>query len=129
MQAAAHHLCDGMARRVWAEFRITDVEWRIMALLADQGEVSVADIGQSVFMEQPQVAKAIHRLIAVGYVSKCKDRKDRRVQYLALTKRGTLATQRLLAVAREYQRRLDDIIGADRESLDRAFDSLLRESL
>ncbi len=129
LTAAAEHLCAGIARRIWAEFRLTDAEWRILALLADRGDVLVADVEGLVYLEQRRIAKAVHRLVALDYVEKYKDKSDKRILYLALTRRGVLMAQRLLAVAREYQRNLEEVTGPDWKSLERALGNLLREPL
>lgn len=98
-----------------------------MLLVADTGQLSVTEVEKRSFVHKPKVAKAIHRLVAVGFLSKHREPADKRRQILTLTEHGVGMAERLLSVVFEFQEVLNDIAGDHGSSLDAALASLMRE--
>tara|TARA_R100000322_G_scaffold9788_8_gene6182 strand:+ start:6040 stop:6513 length:474 start_codon:yes stop_codon:yes gene_type:complete len=75
--------------------------WRVLAVLAVNGSVTMSDIASYAMIEQPTASRMVDRLVADGLVERRKGDADRRVRSLALTDRGreSYAAVRNLAFA------------------------------
>ena len=94
------------AERYRAEAGISIPEWRVLAHLAQAGEVSVRDIHERVDMDKPKVSRAASRLEEAGLVAKVENGSDRRLVSLSLTPEGRAVMARLAPLALAYQAEL-----------------------
>ncbi len=101
------------ARHYRDQFDISIPEWRVVAHLAQSGKVSVREIHQRVDMDKSKVSRAAARLEAAGYVAKESGQHDRRLVELSLTPRGQALMDSLAPIARAYQDRFVQELGAD----------------
>jgi DNA-binding MarR family transcriptional regulator len=75
--------------RVYQErFGLSRAEWRVMAHLSQEAEVSVREIHARVDMDKSKVSRAATRLEEAGIVTKRISDHDRRLVVLALTDKG-----------------------------------------
>lgn len=129
MAVAAERLSAGMAKRYRNEFGISVAEWRVLVHVSDAGEVSIREIQSRVHLEKSKASRATSRLEASGYLSKSENPADRRLLALSLTPKGKALMSELLAVAQEFQARLDLLIGADKAAFDKVLDTFMEEDL
>lgn len=129
MTVAAERLSAGMARRYREEFGITVAEWRVLVHVADAGSVSIRDIHERVHLEKSKASRAASRLEAAGLLTKEVNEDDRRLIALALTEEGHAMMDRLTAIARDYQDRLDRLVGPHLGALNAALDTFISEDL
>jgi MarR family transcriptional regulator for hemolysin len=80
--------------------------WVVLSALSDVGIVSQAALASHVHLEGATITHHVDRLEAVGLVQRRLDPTDRRVRRLELTPAGEQLHDRLLAAAREFDRRL-----------------------
>lgn len=106
LAAAAERVSRDFAETYRREFGISVPEWRVLAHLAQAGEVSVRDIEGRVAMEKSKVSRAATRLEAAGYVAKRINTDDRRLVSLSLTDEGQALMQKLIPLALDYQTQL-----------------------
>lgn len=106
LAAAAERVSRDFAETYRRQFGISIPEWRVLAHLAQAGEVSVRDIEGRVAMEKSKVSRAASRLEAAGYVAKRINPGDRRLVSLSLTEEGHALMQRLIPLALDYQTQL-----------------------
>ena len=97
-------------------------EWRVLAVLAESGEVGVVDLANAALSPQPTVTHAVRRLEARGLVTRTAGATDRRQRIVAVTEEGGALTRRLISEAR----RLESAALADLGGLDGLVEPLRR---
>lgn len=89
--------------RVYQErFGLSRAEWRVMAHLSQEAEVSVRDIHARVDMDKSKVSRAATRLEEAGVITKRISDHDRRLVVLALTEKGAAMMAELAEAAVVY---------------------------
>mgnify|MGYP003382191258 CR=1 FL=1 len=127
LAAAAERVSRDFAEIYRRQFGITIPEWRVLAHLAQAGEVSVRDIESRVAMEKSKVSRAASRLEAAGYVAKRANTGDRRLVSLSLTNEGHALMLRLTPLALDYQARLQAQLGPHCAPLTAALKTILEK--
>jgi DNA-binding MarR family transcriptional regulator len=125
LAAAAERVSRDFADVYRRQFGISIPEWRVLAHLAQEGEVSVRDIEGRAAMEKSKVSRAASRLEAAGYVAKQVNPGDRRLVSLTITDKGRALMARIVPHALDYQARLVAALGADGPALARALRGIL----
>ena len=93
--------------RVYGErFGIDIPEWRIIATLGDRGRARAQDIALSTRMHKSVVSRAVARLMALGWVARTANARDRREAPLSLTGTGRDIYAELVPIVLDYQDRL-----------------------
>jgi len=106
---------------------LTVPEWRVLAHLAQSGEVSVRDIEARVGMEKSRVSRAASRLEGAGFVEKRDHPQDGRLVSLTLTDAGRALMERLVPLALDYQAGLKARLGAADRGLSEALRMILED--
>lgn len=127
LAAAAERVSHEFAVTYRREFGISIPEWRVLAHLSQEGEVSVREIEARVAMEKSKVSRAASRLEAAGYVAKRVNADDRRLVVLNLTEGGRALMARLVPMALAYQRELLAALGPEAAPLSAALATILAE--
>lgn len=93
--------------RIYQErFGLSRAEWRVMAHLSQQAEVSVREIHARVDMDKSKVSRAATRLEEAGIITKRISDSDRRLVVLALTDKGASMMAELAEAAVDYHAKL-----------------------
>lgn len=116
------------ATRYQAAYGISIAEWRVVAHLAQGGEVSVRDIHARVHMDKSRVSRAAARLEVAGYVRKHQNTDDRRLVTLTLTERGAQMMRELGEMAQKFDEELRARLSQDQDGLASGVTRLLGES-
>jgi DNA-binding MarR family transcriptional regulator len=84
---------------------LTVAEWRLLAVVARQGEASANEICRHTAMDKVRVSRAVGRAVTRGLVERRVDRRDRRRALLSLTPLGRALHDSILpqALAREAE--------------------------
>lgn len=101
---------EGMYRE---EFSITQIEWRVIALLAEFAPMSVKELAERIAVEDYAVTRAVGRLGKRGYLSRRVDRHDRRRVELRLTKAGREVFSRIAPVALAIEREVFGVLSTE----------------
>lgn len=113
LAVVAQRVSRAFAQRYRDEFGLSVAEWRVLAHLAQSGNVSVREVFARVELDKPRVSRAAARLEAAGYVSKQPDPRDGRLVALALSPAGRALMDRLMPMAQAFDAELDAILGPD----------------
>lgn len=115
--------------RLYATFGVGIPEWRVLAVLGEQGPVTANQICHVTYMDRAIVSRAVSELVEKGYVSRQGDAKDRRRIILHLTQSGAMLCSRIVPAARARQEKLLSVLNSN--EIDRLFDSLytIREKI
>lgn len=100
----AGRLSDGLATVYQERFGITIPEWRVIAHLAGNKNVSIREIFVRVAMDKSKVSRAAARLELVGFVEKNVNAADRRLIELRLTAKGRRLFEAIEPLALAYER-------------------------
>lgn len=90
-------------------FGITIAEWRVLAHLSQQDEVSIREIFGRVDLDKVKVTRAAQRLEARGLVCKTGNAADRRLVSLTLTQDGRRLMHEIVPLALRFEQ---ELIGA-----------------
>jgi DNA-binding MarR family transcriptional regulator len=103
LAVAAGRLSREFSRIYQERFGLSRAEWRVMAHLSQQAEVSVREIHARVDMDKSKVSRAATRLEEAGVITKRVSEADRRLVVLALTEKGVAMMDELAEAARAFQ--------------------------
>lgn len=78
-------------------------EWRVLAVLAESGEVRVVDLANAALSPQPTVTHALRRLEERGLVVRKHGPDDRRQRLVSITPSGTQLATTLTAEAKALE--------------------------
>jgi DNA-binding MarR family transcriptional regulator len=107
-------------------FGLSRAEWRVMAHLSQEAEVSVREIHARVDMDKSKVSRAAARLEEAGIVTKQVSQRDRRLVVLALTAKGEAMMAELTRTAEAYQAELTARLGPEAGGFLAGLDALMR---
>jgi DNA-binding MarR family transcriptional regulator len=109
-------------------FGITIPEWRVIAHLSQNRNVSVREIHERVDMDKAKVSRAAARLEAIGVIEKKVNEEDRRLVELQLTKKGSRLFAEIEPLALAYERKvLSRLSREERSSFRAVVDRLLAQ--
>lgn len=126
LAVAAARVSRAFERRYMAEVGISVPEWRVLAHLSQEGEVSVREIEARADMEKSKVSRAASRLERQGLIEKRENPGDRRLVMLSLTTNGRAVMARLVPLAAEFQAELRALLGEGLQGFDKGLAAITR---
>jgi DNA-binding MarR family transcriptional regulator len=109
-----------------SRFGISIPEWRVMAVLAMQPELSAAQVAERTAMDKVAVSRAVSSLLEKGRIERSVSPGDRRRSILKLSAEGTRIYREVVPLALRHEQSLLDVLdAADRDALERILDTLL----
>jgi DNA-binding MarR family transcriptional regulator len=102
----ANKLATGASSTYRKHFGVGVVEWRVIALLAVEDNITANRICQVIGLDKSAVSRSLQMLEASGRISGQVDSKDGRRYAVSLTPEGKALHDRVLKVALERERRL-----------------------
>jgi DNA-binding MarR family transcriptional regulator len=109
-----------LAQVYQARFGISIPEWRVIAHLAENRNVSVREVFERVAMDKSKVSRAAARLEMGGFVEKKVNSADRRLVELRLTRKGRALFEQIEPLALEYERGALAALSAEEAAVFRA---------
>lgn len=97
-------------------FDIGVIEWRVLAMLKVESNISANRICQVIGLDKAAVSRALKQLQVSGHVSFIKDQQDGRSSFVQLTQQGINLHDKIYAVALEREKLL--LAGVSQEDLD-----------
>jgi DNA-binding MarR family transcriptional regulator len=95
-----------VARAYETRFGLKTPEWRLVAVLAEDGELTLLDLMARTAMDKVTVSRAAQGLVERGLAAKSLDARDRRSRRLALTAEGRRLHAEVAPAALELEREL-----------------------
>jgi DNA-binding MarR family transcriptional regulator len=120
----ANKLATGASGTYRKHFGVGVVEWRVIALLAVEDNITANRICQVIGLDKSAVSRSLQLLEASGRISGQADSKDGRRYAVSLTAEGKALHDRVLKVALERERRL--LSGLSPEEVDTLVNLLSR---
>lgn len=120
----ANKLSSGASACYRKHFGVGVVEWRLVALLAVESNITANRICQAIGLDKGAVSRSLKQLEEAGYVAFSKDESDGRRMLITLTPSGKCLHDRIIKVAlKREELLLGDFSDAE---LDTLVDLLLR---
>lgn len=113
MARAAERITMGFARYYGSHYGLNRPEWRCIALLGENGELSAADVAERADLHRTQVSRAVSALENRMWLRRMPDPEDRRSERLELTRKGMRVYEELVQAARLYEGKLCAALGED----------------
>ena len=88
-------------------------EWRVLFHLGIYGEMTAKEIGGRARMHKTKISRAVQKLADRRFLTRVRDKADRRSERLSLTPLGRAAYEDLRTVAHEYDVALTERFSAD----------------
>lgn len=115
-----------IAARYAKTFDLTVPEWRIIAVLGRQPDLTAKEVAEATEMDKVAVSRAVAKLVASKRVVARADRDDARRQILSLTAQGETVHARIAPIALASEQRLLATLDVrERGQLDALVDRLL----
>lgn len=112
----SNKLSSGASNCYRKHFNIGVIEWRVLAMLKVEPDISANRICQVIGLDKAAISRAIKPLLESEYVSIAKDSQDGRSSLIRLTPKGQDLHDRILVVALERERLL--LNGISKKELD-----------
>ncbi len=125
LASVAREISVSLARKYEHAFGISIPEWRVMAHLAEVSTCSSGDIVARTAMDKAKVNRAVTRLVAAGLVLAATSISDRRLNVLALSRKGRAIYKRIVPIALDHEAAMTETLSsAERETLLRVLTKL-----
>lgn len=124
LSVAANAVSQLIARSYEEKFGLKIPEWRLLAVLADEGPLTQQMLCGRTIMDKVTVMRAAQGLLRRGMIKRLPNDRDGRSHRLQLTKAGQQLYARIVPLALKYESQL--LAGIEKREIDR-FEELLRE--
>ncbi len=107
----------GFFRPIFNTYDITEQQWRIFRLLAENGTLDFQDLADKACILRPSLTGILSRLEKTGYVVKLKPTNDQRRVFLKLTNQGEKIHSQLKPLIDEQYKQIDILMTPERTKL------------
>jgi len=111
-----YRLADLVSREFAAVYKdrldLTRPEWRVLAGLGQHGTLTAKLLGEQSAMHKTKVSRAVAELERRRWLVRTPDENDRRIEHLTLTRAGHAAYGEIVPLAKAFERRLSQAMGA-----------------
>ena len=112
----AGKMSEQFAAQYQNQFDITVAEWRVLAHIVYDDQLSVREISAAVVIDKAKTSRAIARLEAAGYVRKQAGKTDGRLIRVSLTPKGRRLYDQIVPLANAFQADLLDALDKDQSA-------------
>lgn len=114
----AERISHSLSRIYTREFDVSIPQWRILATLAEGGELQAREIGARTSMDKVRVSRAVAGLVDRNLLQRRPCERDSRSSQLSLTDTGRRLYRRIAPRALDWERRLvAELDAAERSAL------------
>ncbi len=106
-------IADGYEER----FQLTLPEWRVMAVLGEQPDLSAGQVADRTAMDKVAVSRAVSKLLDAGRIERHFANEDKRRSVLALSEDGHKIYRDVTPIALEYEAKLLEEFSDDEKRL------------
>lgn len=100
-------------------FQISNQEWRIMAILGEEADISAAEVANRTAMDKVAVSRAVKKLLTTGKLERHFSDSDKRRSVLSLSQTGSSIYGEIIPLVKEYEQQLlSTLSSAEQQSLD-----------
>ncbi|WP_262695414.1 MarR family winged helix-turn-helix transcriptional regulator [Kordiimonas aquimaris] len=116
-------IADGYEER----FSLTLPEWRVMAALGEEPNISANQVVEKTAMDKVAVSRAVKKLLEDGRIERQFSQDDRRRSVLTLSESGAAIYQDIIPIALTHEQRLlANFSDEEKAQFDALFDKLMQ---
>ena len=109
--ALLHGAINRSLARIYSDrYDVTLHEWRAIAVLGDDPQLSANEVGRRTALDKVQVSRAVNRLLGNGLVHRGTDPCDRRRSSLKLTAKGEQIYHEIVSIALEHESTILEVL-------------------
>lgn len=125
LSVLSNRISQAIADRYEEKFSLSLPEWRMIAVLGEESDLSAAEVSQRTAMDKVAVSRAVKNLLATGRLERHFSNDDRRRSVLSLSTKGREVYQKVLPLALSYETTLLSGLSAkEQEFLDNILNKL-----
>ncbi len=103
LSVLSNRISQAIADRYEEKFSLTLPEWRMIAVLGEESDLSAAEVSQRTAMDKVAVSRAVKNLLSSGRLARHFSNDDRRRSVLSLSDKGRKVYQKVLPLALSYE--------------------------
>ncbi len=103
LSVLSNRISQAIADRYEEKFSLSLPEWRMIAVLGEESDLSAAEVSQRTAMDKVAVSRAVKNLLATGRLGRHFSDDDRRRSVLSLSDKGREVYQKVLPLALSYE--------------------------
>ena len=104
--------------QIYQRYGLSKMEWRVLATIGQQGDISAREICQFTRFDKMQVSRAIAKLMTSQVLSQQTSEVDRRTIRLTLSDKGQQLYQEIIPLVHSQEKRLlQGLTDAERDQL------------
>ncbi len=104
----ASRISRSLASHYEERFEITRPEWRIIAVLGEEADLSAAQVADRTAMDKVAVSRAVTKLLDADLLTRHFSEQDKRRSQLRLSKRGRKIYRQVVPIALAYEQKIVD---------------------
>jgi DNA-binding MarR family transcriptional regulator len=118
-------LSNGLTRRAahfyGGQFKLSAPEWRVMAVVGQQGAMSASAVTVHTAMDKVRVSRVLAKLLRAGLITRDADPQDRRRAVLNLTAKGREMFEQIVPLIQDAEAEMMSALNdAERKALEHA---------
>jgi len=113
-------IADGYEER----FQLSLSEWRVMAVLGGESELSAGEVADRTAMDKVAVSRAVKKLLDTGRITRTFSPEDKRRSVLSLSESGEEIYAKIVPIALGYEQRVLEMLTEEEQD---QLDSLLNK--
>ncbi|MCL6415671.1 MarR family winged helix-turn-helix transcriptional regulator [Aestuariirhabdus sp. Z084] len=102
----ANRISRSLADHYEQQFQITRPEWRIIAVLGEQPDLSAAQVAELTAMDKVATSRAVTKLLASKLLIRSFAVDDKRRSQLSLSAKGQKLYQKIVPIAQAYEEKI-----------------------
>ncbi|MEL0037105.1 MAG: MarR family winged helix-turn-helix transcriptional regulator, partial [Gammaproteobacteria bacterium] len=106
LSVVSNEISNKIALSSQTQFGLDLHQWRVMAVLGEESNISAQDVSARTAMDKVAVSRAVKKLIHSNMVSREFDVNDKRRSILSLTSDGQTIYQQIVPLAKTYESNL-----------------------
>ncbi len=103
LSVLSNRISQAIADRYEEKFSLTLPEWRMIAVLGEESDLSAAEVSKRTAMDKVAVSRAVKNLLSSGRLARHFSNDDRRRSVLSLSDKGRKVYQKVLPLALSYE--------------------------
>ena len=128
LSVLSNKISQGIADLYESRFQISTQEWRIMAILGEQPEISAGEVAARTAMDKVAVSRAVKKLLSSKKLERHFSDNDKRRSVLALSDLGMSIYLEIIPMAKEYEQNLLSNLSTEQQhNFNQLLDTLEKE--
>ena len=122
LSVLSNRISRSITERYEEKFKLSSAEWRTVAILGEESELSAAEVAERSAMDKVAISRAVNNLISNDRLVRHFSEDDKRRSVLALSKNGRKLYEQIVPLALSYEAAVLDELNSEEQTF---LDSIL----